>query len=289
MQFTSDSSLILYTFQMVASSLQAAKNLVKKCEFGRDATRANNGVLIGKGDACVVLRDEEPNIETCLFTNFEIREIPHQATRYKSAYLPLHNVVGGGTVYKTGNEVIVLQGGDEIVVKIIHFYLLCETHHISIAIGDRYKSSEDSNGATLRHPMSDGIIVQPSEANFCFLLRDINRKVMLYPYRPAQFAVIDPSRTTMPLPHILVPVYPRISDMVLVKGDDDGELWRAEIRAVDHRLKSARGYFFVKHRNWNENQLWIRESIARAMDTILFKSIVGLVEGHWHGSCWKDS
>lgn len=273
---------------MVASSLQAARNLVKKCDFGRDATRANNGVLIGRGETSVILRDEEPNIETCLFTNFEIREIPYQAVRYKSAYLPLHNVDGGGTVYKTGNEVILLQAGHEIVVKIIHFYLLCdETHQISVAIGDRYKSSEDSNGATLRHPMSDGIIVQPSETNFCFLLRDINRKVMLYPYCPGQFAIIDPARTSMLLPHILVPVYPQIGDMVLVKGDDD-ELWRAEIRAVDHRLKSARGYFFMKHRNWNENQLWIRESTARAMDTILYKSIVGLAEGQWHGSCWKD-
>ena len=45
--------------------------------------------------------------------------------------------------------------------------------------------------------MSDGIIVQQSETNFCFLLRDINRKVMLYPYRAAQFAVIDPARITV--------------------------------------------------------------------------------------------
>ena len=134
---------------MLASSLQAARNLLKKCEFGRDATRANNGVLIGKGDTCVILRDEEPNFKTCLFTNFEIREIPYQAARYKSAYLPLHNVVSGRTVYKTGNEVIILQAGHEIVVKIIHFFLLChETHHISVAIGDRYKSSEENNGAT---------------------------------------------------------------------------------------------------------------------------------------------
>ena len=87
-------------------------------------------------------------------------------------------------MYKTGKEVILLQAGHEIVVKIIHFYLLCdETHQISVAIVDRYKSSEDSNGATLRHPVSNGIIVQPSETNFCFLLRDINGKVMLYPYR----------------------------------------------------------------------------------------------------------
>ena len=63
--------------------------------------------------------------------------------------------------------------------------------------------------------------VQPFETNFYVLLKDITRKVMLYPYRSGLFAVIDPCRTVMPLPCILVPVYPQIGDMVLVKGDDD--------------------------------------------------------------------
>ena len=280
-------------FQMVASSVQAAKKLVERCEFRSNETRTNNGVLIGKGHPHVIHDVEGPNIKTYLtLNNIHIREIPHMATMYKSALMPLHNVSCGGTVYKSGNEVsVLLQGGnDEVIVKIIHFYCLCvENQHISIVIGDRYKSSEGDNGAILRHPLSDSLIVEPCEPNFCVLLRDITRKVMLFPYRPGKFAVIDPARKTMPLPHVLVPVYPQIGDMVLVKGDDDDELWRAEVRAVDHRLKSTRGYFFVKHRNWNNNQLWVRESLARAMDTILFKSIVGLVEGQWHGSCWKDS
>lgn len=43
-----------------------------KCEFGRDFIRVSNGVFIGKGDICVVLRDEEFNIKICLFINFEI-------------------------------------------------------------------------------------------------------------------------------------------------------------------------------------------------------------------------
>ena len=101
-----------------------------------------------------------------------------------------------------------------------------QNQYISIAIGDRYNRCNAANGEILRHPLSDSIIVQPFETNFCVLLKDITRKVMLYPYRPGQFAVIDPGRTVMPLPHVLVPVYPQIGDMVLVKGNDD-ELWRA--------------------------------------------------------------
>lgn len=280
-----------HPLQMVASSVQAARKLVEKCEFSNDETRANNGVLIGKGHPHVIPREQEPNIETCLTSNnIDIRETPSMATTYKSALLPLCNLSSGGTVYKSGNEVcVLLQRDEEVIMKIIHFYLLCvEKQYISIAIGDRYNRCNAANGEILRHPLSDGIIVHPFETNFCVLLKDITRKVMLYPYHPGQFAVIDPGRTVMALPRVLVPVYPQIGDMVLVKGDDD-ELWRAHIRTVDRRSKIARGYFFVKHRNWNDNQQWVRESQARAMDTILFKSIVGLVEGQWHGSYWKDS
>lgn len=155
---------------MVASSQQAAKNLVKRCEFGRDATRANNGVLIGKGDTHVIMREEALSINSWLLNNFEIRETPHMATRYKSASLPMHNVSCAGTVCKTGNEVSVLQGHYELIVKIIHFYHICvQNQHISIATGDKYERSNDGNGATLRHPLSDSVIVHPLRLIFvCF-------------------------------------------------------------------------------------------------------------------------
>ena len=46
---------------MVASSVQAARKLVEKCEFSNDETRANNGVLIGKGHPHVIAREEGPS------------------------------------------------------------------------------------------------------------------------------------------------------------------------------------------------------------------------------------
>lgn len=117
-------------------------------------------MLIDKGDTRVIMREERLNISACLFNNFAIRGTPHMAPRYKSAFLPSHDVSCGGTVYKTGNEVIVLQGADEVIVKIVHFYHLCvENHYISVAIGDRYKTSENEYGSILRHHFSDGVIL----------------------------------------------------------------------------------------------------------------------------------
>ena len=111
---------------------------------------------------------------------------------------------------------------------------------------------------------------------------------MLYPFQPGKFALVDPMRPGVPIPQVVVPVFPQVGDMVSVQGDDD-ELWRAEVRAVDHVHKTVRGYFFVKHHQWNENQLWKRESVGPTMDTIHFKSIISIVEGQWQGPYWKDN
>ena len=70
-------------------------------------------------------RKDLANIETCLtLNNIDIRETPSMATIYKSALLPLHNLSCGGTVYKSGNEVtVLLQGDEEVVMKIIHRFI----------------------------------------------------------------------------------------------------------------------------------------------------------------------
>ena len=46
---------------MVPSSLQATRKLVERSEFANGETRANNGVLIGKGHPHVITREEGPS------------------------------------------------------------------------------------------------------------------------------------------------------------------------------------------------------------------------------------
>ena len=69
---------------MVASSAQAVKRLVERCEFRSSETRTNNGVLIGKGHPNVIYEEGGPNIKIYLtLNNIHIREIPHMATMYR--------------------------------------------------------------------------------------------------------------------------------------------------------------------------------------------------------------
>ena len=270
---------------MVASSLQAAKDLTRLCH----PIRANNGVLIGKGEMEALQRDEQLSIKDYFGNVPDFGEAPDTAAVYRSAFVETVDAPACGTVYHTGDDAFVTQGHNMSIVKILKFYLIVvNQEYIPIVTGDSYRIAVDTQGNILRHPLSDTIVIEPFETCSCFQVQDLDRKVMLYPFQPGKFALVDPMRPGVPIPQVVVPVFPQVGDMVSVQGDDD-ELWRAEVRAVDHVHKTVRGYFFVKHHQWNENQLWKRESMGPTMDTIHFKSIISIVEGQWQGPYWKDN
>lgn len=52
--------------------------------------------------------------------------------------------------------------------------------------------------------------------------------------------------------------------------------------------KLVKGYFYIKHRDWNENKLWIRESRSNLMDNINVTSILDIAAGEWQGSVWEE-
>lgn len=269
---------------MVASSLESAKDLIKECMYGRDITRANNGILIGSGKIEHLQRDEGRAIHAY---NNEI-QTPEVAHLFRSAYLPLHNEGAGGTLYRTGDDIIALQGHQEICLKIIKFYLVEHDSLFSaFAICDAYQYILDNNGHQLRHQLSDTIYVKPFQTCTCISLSDIVRPIMLWLEPDGKCAIVDHSRTAIPLPKIIVPVYPQPGDMVSVKGDQD-EIWHAEVRQVNHEQKRVKGYFFVKHLQWERNQLWVRESSSRAMDVVSYKSIIDILPGVWLGANWQE-
>lgn len=158
---------------MVATSLQAAKRLVKACEFSTDASRAHHGILIGTGSNIHVLQpQEEQSLERCLNKNVNVK-IPLFVTPYRSALRPLQKAVIGGSLYEKGDTVLVSQDNTRghVVVKIQNFYLFpVETQYVPIAVGDLYKFSRDERNNVRRHPLSDGIIVELFQTNFRVML-----------------------------------------------------------------------------------------------------------------------
>ena len=207
---------------------------------------------------------------------------------FRSAYPPLRNESAGGTLYRTGDDIIGLQGNQEICLKIIKFYLVEHDNVFTpFAICDAYQYILNDESRPLRHQLSDTIYVRPFQTCTCIGLSDIVRPIMLWLEPDGKCAVVDHSRKTIPLPKVIVPVYPQPGDMVSVRGDQD-EIWHAEVRQVDHENKRVKEYFFVKHLHWRDNQLWVRESSSRAMDIISYKSIIDILPGIWQGPNWQE-
>lgn len=79
----------------------------------------------------------------------------------------------------------------------------------------------------------------------------IQRKVMLYPEPdnltdPSFYVCIDYQRPHFPVSSVIVPVYPEVGDMILVKGDDP-EPWRALVLSVQQRNNAVQVHFYVPH------------------------------------------
>lgn len=139
---------------MVASSLESAEELIKGCQCSRDAARANSEILIKSGKIGHSQRDEGQAIHAC---NNEI-QIPEVACSLQSEYLHMHNEGAGGTLYRTGDDIIALLGNQEICMKLIKFYLV--EHDVlftSFASCDAFQFILDDDGNQIRHQLSDTI------------------------------------------------------------------------------------------------------------------------------------
>ena len=159
-----------------------------------------------------------------------------------------------------------------------------------VVLGDTYQLVRNpAAGGVMHHSLSDTVYVKPFETGTILGLKDLQREITLFPGVNGNFAVVDPFRESIPLPPDIVPVYPEENDLILVKGDDDDEIWHAQVKRVLFAEKLVKGYFFIKHQNWNENKLWVRESRSSQMDSINFSSILGIAVGEWQHHAWKES
>ena len=137
------------------------------------------------------------------------------------------------------------------------------------------------------HQWSKGLIVQQTGIEVIVPSVSIQRKIMLFPQPdslndPQSFIICDFQRPQFPVTSVVVPCYPEVGDMVLIKGDDP-EPWRGLVTAVQHRNLSVQVQFYVPHGRWGRSSgLWVREGTRT--QAVLFKSIVGRSTGTWRGT-----
>lgn len=108
---------------------------------------------------------------------------------------------------------------------------------------------------------------------------------MLFPKTGNKYAVVDPFRSNLNLPKVIVPVYPEIGDFLCVTGEDD-DPWRALLTEVNYCTSTVGGYFYVKHPNFDANHLWVRERLQRK-ETIHFNCLLSTVDGELVDNAWR--
>ena len=134
------------------------------------------------------------------------------------------------------------------------------------------------------HRWSKGALLRPTGSEITLPSSCIQRKVMLYPESdnltdPSFYVCIDYERPHFPVSSVIVPVYPEVGDMILVKGDDP-EPWRALVLSVQQRNNAVQVHFHVPHPRWGrQSGLWVREGTWSQV--VHFKSITGLSSGTW--------
>ena len=275
--------------KVTASSINGAKYLLKVCSGGPLAEKANQGVLIGSGRIHILSRQEQQTVLEYLHgVGVAAGDVCEAVESFRSAFLPMHCTPLGGKLYRKGDFVSAIQDDAEVFFQIQDFFLVeVKDTYESLVLGETLQLIIEPGGAVSRHPVSDTVYVQHAHSSICLGLKDLRREIMLYQDTENKYAVVDPFRKKVNLPNIVVPVYPEVGDFVCVSGEDD-DLWRALVTEINNHTLTVGGFFYVKHSNFYDNGLWIRERPQRK-ETIHFNSIVSFVDGEWVGAAWRDT
>ena len=195
----------------------------------------------------------------------------------------------GGTVFSSGNAVIVQINGDEHVAKIHHFLSLRVplNHQLtSVKLLVKvffYSVSTTDDELPVRDFWSGFVKVHKREIpNPAFVqVDDILREVILYKSEDDVLTVADFQRKSQRLPFsVIVPVYPVNGDMLLIQGEGINDIWYGHVDNTDYTRKTVNVFFFVESTR-SENVL-VREAHGRyARNVVPWESILGIAEGQW--------
>ena len=245
-----------------------------------------NGILLGALKPVHFSNERHKNaIRTHLLSHNYLTEgdyIGDVAHECRSLYF---TTMTGGMVYRVGENVVAGEHGD--VLNITQFLTTAiNGEHLIFVVGDVFQPVMHGSDRAVDQ-WSKGTLLSPSNIERIFPSSSIQRKVMLFPdpdnlSDPSKFILVDFQRPEFPLASVVVPWYPEVGDMLLIKGDDP-EPWRGLALAVQMRNKTVRVQFFVPHPRWGrQSGLWVREG-TRPQE-VHFKSMLGSCTGHWQGN-----
>ena len=275
---------------MAAKSITEAKRLAKS--FGNSlnhtANRCNNGILVGgsnsNGNAVFLTKEEKQLITSCMETStpgHAVVRVEEIAFKFRSLFLPLKSI--DGVLYRVDEDIIFLTSDNvEEVARVKAFLsVLVNGSYCTLAKIELYQKLEDEYMFDeLRNDHND--VVELSNETAIITVTSISRKVMLYPHPVGStetFAVVDFERSIMPISwaDIVVPFYPMVNDIVVIRGEND-EIWVARILRVNTEEKTVKVWYYREQ----SHEVFVPEASSReALDIVNWDSIVYLAPEEW--------
>lgn len=241
---------------MCAKNLEAACELVKvvnECHV-LHVNRCNKGVLVGgmADNECILSGEQITQLVDCC-NGINVQDFQDIAFKFRALYKPLHGT--GGVLYRVGEHGIVKDILDnETVIEFTAFYcVLIGSDYYSFFEGKKYNTMEDDNGNLIVHQYSCHKFVTETPNVTMLCPSKISRKIMLFPCFEQEdddnLIAVDYLRKQMPTDvlqdGIIVPFYPKVDDMVLVRGDEP-EPWFGKVMKVEENTKIVKLWYYKK-------------------------------------------
>ena len=235
--------------------------------------QGHKGILVGglqNYDLCQATRRK---LAECCAS--ELCEVEEHGNCCRSFWLPEHGY--NGLLYREGEHVIVVVPGDGEVVTLVEvIFTVAVSGQRKAFIRGKKKFEWDGHSINSDHRK----VKETNNFNYVYAeLEKVSRKVMLQESATdhGSFFVIDFMRRLFPitLGNVVLPYYPVVNDMVMVRGADINDVWRAKVVAYNLPRKFVLGRFFVK-----EDEIWIPERGSHNQN-ISFDSILSTASGTW--------
>lgn len=269
-------------------SLAELENAIEHSSYEKIHQSFPSGILLGALKPVHLSNEVHRNAITMHLTQHDstvsddISDVAHEC---RSIYIA---TTTGRMVYRVGENIAVSSEHEhDDIIHITQFLRVTvnSNHHIFV-IGDCFQPVVHGVERVVDQ-WSKGTLLLPSGAERILPSSSIQRKVMLFPHPenladPRKYILVDFQRPHFPLASVVVPCYPEVGDMLLIKGDDP-EPWHGLVLAVNMRNKTVQVQFFMPHPRWGRRSgLWVREGTRPQQ--VHFKSMLGLCTGNWQGS-----
>ena len=279
---------------MCTTSLDRAKHIAEElADSFLYADECNKGIVVGGmlSNTVHLGRHDIQLIKDCLGSvGGEISEV---VSSFPSMFKPLHGPQG--MLYRK-EEVVMLDDGNchEFPAKVVRF--LCtaiDGKYQKFLQAEKYAMLlGDDDEQMIDPPSGYKVVKTASPVQIITMVTAISRKVMLYPFNrpnsPGAMIVIDYNRKSVPeeLFDIIVPFYPELQDMILIRGDDPHP-WLAKVVSIQDRAQTVRVLYYEKDPTRPGQDLFLPNNTWLAYDYVPWNSIIGLALGEWQGNAWQ--